>query len=139
MEQNSEIFQRFGENSTEPMVATENDIPHTAEHTTQSINKTGDKVQGRFIGALKEIFGQFFTAAFWKDAAKVIVQEMFHTFLISFGNSLTFIGRKGRDERVVNASPSIPPGISDRAFSNRSVSTVSTAPATSPMSRFGFR
>lgn len=140
----SEIFERFSTQGTAP--ETEPIDPEVLEAEFAKQAETQQKTQetrkqgGALKRIFKEIFGQFFTVAFWKDAARIVVQELVSTFLISFGNSLAFIGRQKRNDKVGNSAMSAPPGdMSNRAFGgNRGLSNIPSTPKVDVMSRFGY-
>ncbi len=138
-----DVFAKFspkGYPSEEQPQMESNEVPPQYEenfHQEQTTHNNTTSHGGGVRRVIKEIFGQFFTVDFWKEAARIVVQELFSTFLISFGNSVAYIGRQKRNDKVVNSSVSVP-GVSDKAFGNRSISSVSSAPKADVMGRFGF-
>lgn len=145
MTEGSQIFQRFSQTEEPPKVleaevVDDGPVREEDNYFRDTQQETPHKKQhgGTLKRVIKEIFGQFFTVEFWKDAARIIVQELFSTFLISFGNSVAFIGKQKRNERVGNAAMSSP-GVSDKAFGGPSLTSISTAPRANVMDRFGFR
>jgi len=51
-------------------------------------------------GALAEVFGQFATRKFWKEVLKTLVQEAIFTFLMAFGGTVYWYGKKGKNKDV---------------------------------------
>lgn len=155
MEQNpSSVFNRFQQTDSPPQPnsrpiepevvdgppaeAYEYNTQHTKHETAED---TPHREGGRLKSVIKEIFGQFFTVEFWKEAARIVVQELFSTFLISFGNSVAYIGKQRRSDKLTNfatANATGGPSLSDKAFGNRSLTSVSSEPRTDVMTRFGF-
>lgn len=68
----------------------------------------------------QEIFGQFLTAAFWKDVLKQIVHESVTAFFMAFGGTLYYYGKKRSNPEIANARSGIgvPPAnpTTERAF-----------------------
>lgn len=60
-----------------------------------------------FLGALKDIFGQFSTRSYWRKVAEDLVQAAIHAFFIALGQSFIRVGTQGKGAEVNSMASSI--------------------------------
>lgn len=67
---------------------------------------------------IKEIFGQFFTLDFYKEAAKTIVHEMMVAFMYGFGKGVVHIASKKANPETAGIKLTTSQTSASSAFSN---------------------